>query len=88
VPTCNTDSLANIPVPFLKDAICALANVLGGDARKFLVAHGHGDSQLAVRALLGAHAEVNQVLPVERGQQERRRHGKFGEPLVGLALGI
>jgi hypothetical protein len=31
---------------------------------------------------------VDEVVPVERGQQECRRHTEIGEHLVGLALGI
>ncbi len=55
---------------------------------ELLVAHGQRDSQLAVGALLRSHAEVDQVVPVERSQQERHRHAEAGEHLVGLSLGV
>jgi len=85
---CNADGLTDKLPALLEDAVGALSDVLCGDAWKFLFAHGHGDRQLAVRAFLGAHAEIDKILPVERGKQECGRHGKFGEHLISLALGI
>ena len=82
----NADGLADILLALLEDAEGALADVFRGDAGKFLVAHGKGERQLAVGAFLRAHAEVNHVVPVERGQQKRRRHAELGEHLVGLAF--
>ena len=84
----NADGLADILLALLEDAEGALADVFRGDAGKFLVAHGKGERQLAVGAFLRAHAEVNHVVPVERGQQKRRRHAELGEHLVGLALAV
>ena len=63
----------------LEDAVGAAADVLGRDAGQLLVAHRQRELQLAVRPLLRTHAEVNEVLPVERREQERRRHAGVGE---------
>ena len=39
-------------------------------------------------AFLGAHAEVDEVVPVERSQQKRGGNAEVGEDVVGLALGV
>jgi hypothetical protein len=67
------DGLADIFAPSLEDIVGALADILDGDTREFLVAHGYRDGEHAVRAPLRAYAEVDEVLPVERRQQERGR---------------
>ena len=72
----------------LEDAVGAAADVLGRDAGQLLVAHRQREGELAVRPLLRPHAEVDQVVPVEGGEEERRRHAELGEELVRLALGV
>ena len=54
----------------------------------FLSPIGSVMASLPSGAFPGAHAEVDQVVPVERGQQERGRHAELGEQLVGLPLGV
>ena len=74
--------------PRLEDAVGAAADVLGGDAGQLRVVHRQHELQHAVRPGLGPHAEVDEVVPVERRQQERRRHAGLAEERVGLALGV
>ena len=73
--------------PFREDAERALADVLGSHAGQPLVGHRQRERQHAVRPLLRAHAEMDQVVPVERGVEQGRRHLRR-EERVGLALGI
>ncbi len=70
-----------------EDAAGALADVLGGDAGQPLVRHRQREREHAVRPLLRSHAEVDQVVPVERRVQQRRRDFRR-EQRVRLALGI
>src|SRR4051812_46414065 len=84
----HADRLADVFVPGLEDSKRALADVLHRDAGQFLVAHREGDGQYAVRALLGTQAEVDQVVPIERGQQEGGRHARVAEERVRLRLGV
>ena len=55
---------------------------------QLLVAHRKRERELAVGPLLRPHAEVDEVVPVERRQQERRRHAGVGEDVVGVALRV
>ena len=54
------------------------------NAREFLVAQREHEGQRAILRLLRLHAEVDQVLPVERGQQEGGRNSGGGEQVIGL----
>ena len=54
----------------------------------FLSSSGKVMRQLAVGPALRTGAEVDEVVPVERGEQERGRHAELAEDLVGLALGV
>ena len=84
----DADRLAAEFAALLENAVGAPADILSGDPREFLVAHGKRDRQLPIRSLLGAHAEVDEVVPVERSQQEGGGNGKVGEDMVCFALGI
>src|SRR6266542_3155091 len=86
--TRDADDLADVFLSMLEDAVGASADVLGGDSRELLVAHGKRDGKLAVRPLFLAHAEVNQIVPVERRQEKRHRQTEIGEQVVGLALAV
>ena len=70
------------------DAVGAFADILCSDTRKLFVTHGKRDRQLSVLTLLGAHPEVDEILPVERCQQERGRYAKLSKDMIGFALGI
>ena len=54
----------------------------------FRVAHREGNPQPPVLSAARTHAEMNQVVPVERRQQERRGHAGVDEPLIRLALAV
>ncbi len=82
------DGLADRWLPLAEDAVGALADVLSGDAGQLGLAHRQGEQQAAVGAGLRPGAEVDQVVPVERGEEERGGHGRFAEISVGLALGV
>src|SRR6184192_2723046 len=84
----DSHRLADHLVAFLKDRISDFADIFGGDARQLLAAERKGDGKFPVGAFLGAHAEVDQVFPVERRQQERRWYTKLGEDGVGLTLTV
>src|SRR5574341_2092782 len=84
----NADRFANKLTALLENAKSAFADVLGGNAREFLVAHGHGDSQLAVRAPFRSHAEVDKVVPVKRRIQYRHWQTERRKELIGLTLGV
>ncbi len=53
-----------------------------------LVAHRQCEVQLAVGTGPGAHAEMDQVVPVERRQQARGRHACPAEVIVRFALHV
>ena len=84
----DADGLAGHRLASLEDAERATSDILGGDAGKLLVTHGHRDAQHAVGPLLRTQPEVDEIVPVERGQQDRRRHAGLDEEPVRLALRI
>src|ERR1035438_3095799 len=84
----DADGLAAEVAAFLEYAVSASADIFDGDSRKLLVAHGKCDRQPPLRSLLGAHAEVNEVVPIEGRQQERGGNIETGEKVVGFALGV
>jgi hypothetical protein len=61
----NSNRLADPLISFLEDAISGSTNVFRRDPRELLLSHRERDRQLAIRALLRAHAEVDEVVPVE-----------------------
>jgi hypothetical protein len=74
--------------PPLRMAVGAAADVLGGDARQPGAVHRQDDGQDTVNAPLRTHTEMDEVVPVEQGQQEGRRHARIAEQMVGLALSV
>ena len=74
--------------PPLKIEYAHLADVLGGDPGQLRVAHRERQREPSVGAPLRAGPEVDEVLPVERGVEERRRHSRAREGGVRLLLGV
>src|SRR2546425_8878553 len=69
VLTRNPDRFPDVPVASLEDAVRGLADVFGGDAGEFGVAHRECPAIDAVIAFLRREAEQVQVVPVERGDE-------------------
>jgi hypothetical protein len=84
----DADGLADEPWTLLEDAVSAAANVLRGDPRQLLLAHRKREHEFPVGRTLRPHAEVDQVLPIKRGEQERRRHVEVREEPVRFSLGL
>src|SRR5262245_22153374 len=87
VLTGDADALADLGRTLAENPVRALADVLDGDARELLVSHRQGDHQPALTPF-GSHPELDEVLPIEGGEQERGRHTELGEDLVGFSLGV
>ena len=84
----NAHGPANVLFAFFEDAVCALSDVFGGDARHALAAHREGDCIRAVGCLLGSHVEHVHVVPVKRSLKQRQGRTHFDEHLVGFTLGV
>ena len=69
-------------------AVGALADVLRGDARQLGAAERQREHEFAVGALARPHAEVDEVLPIERGEQVGGRRRLVGENAIHRALGV
>src|SRR5260370_20296009 len=66
----------------------ALADVHGGDAWKPGAPERHGEHEVAVRRLARPHAEMDEVVPVEGGEEVGGRRRLLGEDSIHLALGV
>jgi hypothetical protein len=75
----NPDLLPDeLPSP-LEDGVGAPADVFHRDAGQLLVIHGEDQRQRSIRSALGTGTEVDQVVPVERGQEPGGGHAGFPE---------
>ena len=77
--TGNTHRLADVVRTFLEDAVRTATNVFGRNARELLVTHGHRDRKYPVFIALWPHAEVDEVVPIERRQKEGGGYAKLVE---------
>src|SRR4030095_2871106 len=84
----DADSLADVFSPLLEDAVGSLADILGCDARHLGFADRERQRVRAVGSLFRSHAEQVEVVPVERGQQERHRQTEVSEDVVDPALAV
>jgi hypothetical protein len=82
----NADGLADVLVAGLEDAERALADVLTRDAGEPGVTHRERPRVLPVVALLRGETEHVQVVPVERGDEQRCRDAR--EEGIGLGLRV
>ena len=71
-----------------ENTVGAFPDVFGGDAGQFFVAHREGDRERSVRSFFRAHAGVDEVVPIEAGQQKSGGHTGVGEEMVGGAFGV
>src|SRR3990167_5346678 len=85
---CDADGLADILTALLEDAERALADIFGCDTRELLVIHRQRECQRPVRPFLRTHAEVNQIVPIERRAQKGRGHAELRKLSIGLALAV
>jgi hypothetical protein len=84
----NAHGLADEFAAACEDSVGTLADILGGDPREHLVSHGEGDCERPVLPSLRLHAKVDEVLPVEPRQKERRGHAQIGEEVVSGRLPV
>src|SRR5438128_12619177 len=71
----------------LENPVSAFPDGLGCDAGQLLVAHRKRDRKPAVRSFLRTHAKVNEIVPIEGGQQQGSRRRR-SEVAVRLALAV
>jgi hypothetical protein len=84
----DPDRLAGVFTAVLEDAVGARSDIVSGNAGEFLVAHGKGDGQMAVETFARAHPKVDEVVPIERGQQQGGGYTRFHEVPVGFTLRV
>src|SRR6185503_14185108 len=82
----NADGLADHLVALLEDCVGGLSDIFRRNRRQFLGPHWERDREFAISALLWTHAEVDEVLPVERRHQKRGWHTELGENIIRFAL--